>query len=68
MACEHGDYLCLTSTLRSTLAEIIEIDAVEGLDEMEDRLTNRQEMLRGIKKHESGNGGLNWFLQMLGRM
>lgn len=68
MACERGDYLCLTSALRSTLAETIEIDAVEGLDEMEDRLTNHQQSLREIEKHESANEGLSWFLRILGRM
>lgn len=42
MACERGDYLCLTSTLRSTSAETIETGAVEELDEMEDRFANHE--------------------------
>jgi len=51
-AWQHGDYLLLTSFLRSTLAEAAETDDARTLDEMESKLANHQEVLSRIKEHE----------------
>jgi hypothetical protein len=52
-ACQRGDYLVLTSYLRSALAGAAEIDAVEVLDGMEDELAIHQKVLSWVKKHET---------------
>lgn len=68
LACQRGDYLTLTFTIRSTLAETTEIDGIdaeEELDEVEDWLANYQEILMSIKRHEAGNTGLNTILRVL---
>jgi hypothetical protein len=52
-ACQRGDYLLLTSFLRSNLAGAIETDAMEILDDVEDGLSKHQGILSLIKEHEA---------------
>jgi hypothetical protein len=52
-ACLQGDYLLLTSFLRSTSAGAGETDALKILDDMEDGLAKHQEVLSLIKEHET---------------
>jgi hypothetical protein len=51
-ACQQGDYLVLTSSLRSLMATATKTIAVEDLDDIRGRLANHQEVLsqsRGTK-------------------
>jgi hypothetical protein len=50
-ACQRGDYLLLTSSLRSTLDEAEETKAMEGLDDEENKLTKQQEILSRITEY-----------------
>jgi hypothetical protein len=51
-ACQQGDYLMLTSSLRSVMAAATKKIAVEDLDDMRAaRLANHQEVLSQIKGH-----------------
>jgi hypothetical protein len=52
-ACLQGDYLLLTSFLRSTSAGAAETDAMEIPDDMEDGLAKHQDFLSQIKEHET---------------
>lgn len=53
IACQQGDYLLLTSPLRSNLAGATGIDAVEGFDDTEDRLVKHQDVLSLIMEHDT---------------
>jgi hypothetical protein len=52
-ACLQGDYLLLTSFLRSTSAGAAKTDAMEIPDDMEDGLAKHQDFLSQIKEHET---------------
>jgi hypothetical protein len=53
IACQRGDYLLLTSSLRSDLAGAAEKDAMEIFDDVEDGLAKHQEVLSLINEHET---------------
>jgi len=53
MACQEGDYLSLTSSLRSDPAGAAETDAVEEIDNAENRLAKHHEFLSRIMEHET---------------
>jgi hypothetical protein len=65
IACQQGDYLHLTFSIRSTLAKATKMDVVEELDDIESRLDGHHEVLSRTEKHGSVRTELDKELRMM---